>query len=286
MTATAERLKMTQPTVSRQLKLLEAELGVDLLDREMREIRPTIQGQILFDYAQKILNLEQKFKTSIQSLSYDLQGSFHIATLNYLGMSLISPVIGGFLKPNNKFKIKLSYAHTENIIELMKKKVVDIAILPSLKEEMKMDLPSYDRQLLFQDSILFVGSKKDTNLPSKIKIKDISNKPLVSFGHMFPQFNNYLSRKEKENNVQLESILDVNNLGTLKKLIEIGLYWGFLPLSSIKKQLQFHRLAEVKVEGIDYSMNVEAYFLKNSANQKIIEILIPLLKNQASILKI
>ena len=281
MTATAHRLKMTQPTVSRQLKLLESELGVDLLDRETREIQPTIQGQILFDYAQKILNLEQKFKTSIQSLSYDLQGSLRITTLNYLGMSLLSPIIWNVFKPNNKFKIKISYAPAKEAIELMKNKEVDVAILPSLKEEMNIDLPEYDHRFLFQDSMLLVGSAKDTSLPKKIKIQDISQKPLVSFGNMFPQFNKYLSQ-----NVNLDPILDVNNLGTLKKVIEKGHYWGFLPRMSIKKQIQFHRLSEVKVEGIEYPINIQAYFLKNSHNQKVIEILISILKNHSSILKI
>ena len=275
MTATARRLKMTQPTVSRQLKLLESELGVDLLDREKREIHPTIQGQILFDYAQKILNLEQKFKTNIQSLSYDLQGSLHITTLNYLGMSLISPVIWNFFKPDSKFKIKISYAPVKEAIELMKSKSVDVAILPNLKEEMNIDLPEYDHQPLFQDSMLLVGSSKDTSLPTKIKIKDLSQKPLVSFGDMFPRFNNYLL--EKSQGINLEPILAVNNLGTLKRVIETGHYWGFLPQISIKKQIQFRRLSKVKVEDIDYPINIEVYFLKNS--HKAIEILTSLLKN-------
>ena len=74
MTEAANRLQITQPTVSRQLKLLEAELGVDLLERETREISPTVQGQLFFDYAQKILNLVKQAQMAVQSLPQHLEG--------------------------------------------------------------------------------------------------------------------------------------------------------------------------------------------------------------------
>ena len=283
MTETASRLQTTQPTVSRQIKLLEAELGVDLLERETREISPTVQGQLFFDYAQKILNLAQQAQMSVQSLPQHFEGRLRISTINYLGMSLLAPVIWRFLKPGHQFKVKLSYAPAGEIIEQMRKNALDMVILPNLKEEYGIELPNYERHHLFQDSMIFTGSKKDPSLPSQIKIQDMAKKPLASFSHLLPQFTRQMEQKQKEYNIQ--PILEVNNLGTLKKIIESGLYWGFMPAFSIQKQIQFGRLSEIKVDGVEYSMNISAYFYKQLNNKKLIDILILMLKRQASVLK-
>ena len=283
MTEAANRLQITQPTVSRQLKLLEAELGVDLLERETREISPTVQGQLFLDYAQKILNLAKQAQMSIQSLPQHLEGQLRMSTINYLGMSLLAPVMWRFLKPSKQFKINLSYAPARSIIEQMKKDAVDMVILPNLQEEYGIELPNYEKHHLFQDSMIFVGSKKDLSLPSQIQIQDMAKKPLVSFPHLLPKFTIKIEQKQKEHNIQ--PIFEVNNMGTLKKVIESGLYWGFMPAFSIQKQIQFGRLSEIKVDGIEYSMNIEAYFHKQLNNKKLIDILILMFKRQASFLK-
>ncbi|MEK7357756.1 MAG: LysR family transcriptional regulator, partial [Bdellovibrionota bacterium] len=51
MTAAAEKLYLTQPAVSQQIRNLEDELGVGRLDRGSRHAKPTVQGQMLYDYA-------------------------------------------------------------------------------------------------------------------------------------------------------------------------------------------------------------------------------------------
>ena len=280
MTVVANRLKITQPTVSRQIKQLEEELGVQLLERNSREIRPTAQGQLFFDYAQKILHLVQKAEMEVKSVHQNLKGYLHIATMNYLGMSLVAPLMCRILKPSSQFQMKLLYDSSYTIIEKMKNKEVDIAILPCLKEEYGVELPHYEKHFLFQDSMLFVGSRKDVSLPEAITIQEFTQKPMVSALDRFPQFKMYLEQKQRERNVQIDSILEVNNLGAMKRIIESSFYWGFMPSSSIQKQVQSGRLSVVKVTDIHYKMNVRIYCLKNPDKQKLMELMVLMLKKQ------
>ena len=281
MTTAAHRLKITQPTVSRQIKLLEAELGVRLLERGSREIRPTMQGQLFFDYAQKILNLVQKAESAVQSVSDHLEGSLRVATVNYLGMSLIAPVVCHFLKPSRKFKIQLSYLQPSEVIEKMQKSEIEAVIMPSLKKEYGVSFPHYERYSLFQDKMLFVGSRRDISLPKSIQIKNLNERPLISFSNILPQFAFYLEQKKKEQGVQVCPIFEVNNLGIMKKIIETGKYWGFMPHSSIQKQIQTGRFSLVKVKDFEYKVDIEVYFLKQLGNKKLIEILLLMLQKQA-----
>ena len=279
ITKAAERLKLSQPTVSRQLKALESELSARLFLRDPRDIRPTLQGQLFFDYAQKILNLADKARISIQSLPFQLEGSFRIATVNYLGMSLITPALWNFLNSGSKLKIKLFYASAREIIEMMKKNEIDSALLPSLKNEYGVALPQFESHFLFKDPIILTSSRrKNTSLPQQINFSDIGKHSIVSFGNLFPQFNMYLEKNQKSHNILINPSLEVNNLGALKKIIESGFYWGFMPASSIRKQLKTGRLSQIKVSEIDYSMNIELYSSKTLKNKKTVEILVEILK--------
>ena len=91
MTAAANKLSVTQPAVSQQIRSLEKELGVKILVRGVRSIRLTVQGQLLYNYAKKILDLTQKVELAMHNMSDELEGNIQVATLNSIGLNLITP---------------------------------------------------------------------------------------------------------------------------------------------------------------------------------------------------
>ena len=284
MTAAAAKLSVTQPAVSQQIRNLEGELNVKLLLRGVRRVRLTVQGQVLYNYARKILNLTQKVQTTIQAMSNELEGSIQIATLNSIGLNLVTPIIGTILNPNQrKLKMGLSYGTGSEVIEKMKTKEVDIAILPDLKEQYGLSLPGYQSQFLFKDELLFVGSGKDSSLPKSISIKDLELRPMVSFKNLFPKFRYHLYQIAMQNKVEMQApILESNNVGTLKRIIEVWMCWGFLPYHSIHKQIRMGRLSVIQLEEINYSMNIKAYYkIDQSENtQRIIDTFLMMFQKQ------
>ena len=84
MTAAAEKLFLTQPAVSQQIRNLEDEVGSELLVRGVRNVKPTLQGQLLYDYAKKILQLTEQAEVALQAMSNELAGDVKIGTLNSL----------------------------------------------------------------------------------------------------------------------------------------------------------------------------------------------------------
>src|SRR5689334_15484296 len=121
MTAAAEKLFLTQPAVSQQIRNLEEELAVELLVRGVRNVKPTMQGQLLFDYAKKILYLTQQAQVAIQTISQEISGEFRLATHNSLGLYMISPILGLFLKHNSRMTVKLSYGLANDIRKRMER---------------------------------------------------------------------------------------------------------------------------------------------------------------------
>lgn len=83
----AENLNLTQPGVSRRIKMLEEQYGCELIDRSARALRPTPAGKLVFEAAQTLLGVEQSLMSGLRVLggkskiSFSCTASFGIAHL-------------------------------------------------------------------------------------------------------------------------------------------------------------------------------------------------------------
>jgi DNA-binding transcriptional LysR family regulator len=134
MTAAADKLFLTQPAVSQQMKNLEDDLGVELIVRGAKQIKTTAQGEVLYEHAKKILSLAVQAEVSIKSIGAQLRGQLRIGTLNSIGLHLMSPIVSRLLKFNPDFKIKVDYAKGEDLIELFEKGQLDVVVLPETQK--------------------------------------------------------------------------------------------------------------------------------------------------------
>ncbi len=281
MTAAADKLFLTQPAVSQQIRSLEEDMAASLLVRGVRQIKPTLQGQLLFDYAKKILHLTQQAEVAIQTISQDISGSLRIGTVNSMGMQLISPIIGLFLKHNAKLNIKLVYGSYDQIINEMKTNQIDVSILPEIGPEFNLELEEFEPQYLFKDEMLLVASGRDSSVPGNIKAPDFNERPIVIYSEMYPRFKRLFEKQMVQNNIEFLPVFESDNVGTLKRVIESGLGWGFLPAHSIKKQLRTNRLVRVLAEDFKYNVNINLYTRKTASLKQLSEVLFRALKQQA-----
>ena len=284
MTLAASRLKITQPAVSQQVRHLEKEFGVKLLVRDSRKIQPTVQGQLLYQTANKILNQMGNLKHSLKAISLNLSGeNIEFSTINSIGMHLVSPVIANFLKLSSNMKLSLFYGTGEVVIQRMKKQALDLVIMPDLRQEYGRDFPMYKKVFLLKDPLYFVGSGKDQNLPKSISFKELSKFRLIQVENHFHKFENTFQNRLKELKKPLEVSFRSDNVGTVKRVIESGLGCGFLPAHSIHKQLRLGRLKVIDIEDFNYHVNLNFYLrVYGNRKDKIIEVLSLIIRQQAS----
>ena len=282
MTVAADKLAITQPAVSQQIRYLEKEFGVKLLTRGSREVKPTIQGQILYKNSTSILSLVQQTNNAIKALSLDLFGQdICMSTLNSIGLYLLSPVIGNFLKLNSSMKFSLLYGTGEDIIRRMQRDEVDVTIMYDLKKEYGKEFSSFKKIHLFKDEMYFVGPGRDTSLPSSIGLKDVGQRRLIQMTDLCPAFENMLSKKFEDQKLNIKPSFQSDNVGTLKRVIESGLGWGFLPAHSIRKQIRSGRLSVIQIEDFNYSVDVNLYHKGDKKKENIIQAFQLLIKKQS-----
>ena len=269
MTAAADKLFLTQPAVSQQMKNMEDDLGVELIVRGSKQIKMTAQGEILYEHAKKILSLAQLAEVSIKSVGAQLRGELRIGTLNTIGLHLMSPVVSRLLKFNPDFKIKVDYAKGDSLINSYKKGELDVLVLPEVELNYRMSLPDSKSQILFQEEMWLVGSGKDEFYPMNISITELKKIPYIHFSNEFPDFDQSLLKVTGP----IPAVFESSNVGTLKRVIEYGLGVGFLPSHSIKKQVRGGRLNRIKVSDFDYKMNFHYYYKSNAASAETAQIL-------------
>lgn len=269
MTAAADKLFLTQPAVSQQMKNLEDELGVELVVRGSKQIKTTAQGEVLYEHAKKILSLAQAAEISIKSVGAQLRGQLRIGTLNSIGLHLMSPVVSRLLKFNPDFKIKVDYAKGEDLIAAYEKNELDVVVLPDVQTNYGKTFKETASHVLLKEEMWLVGSGKDEFYPSTVSMKDIAKIPYVHFSHEFPHFDKMLNEKLGT----VPAVFESSNVGTLKRVIENGLGIGFLPAHSVKKQIRGGRLNKIQTTDFEYKTEFIYYRREKGPSAKTAEIL-------------
>lgn len=283
MTAAAQKLFLTQPAISQQVRQLEEDLGVNLLVRGSRKTKATPQGALLYDYASRIISLAKNAELAIQSMGAEVAGPLRVGTLNSLGLHLISPVFSIFLKNNKKVSLNLTYGEGSEMLKALESGEIDMLILPDAESEYGGTPKNKEAHLIGRDELWLVCSGKEQQFPSRIQLKDFASQPIVHYSNEYSGFEKTLEKEMKKLGLPLRPVFETSNVGSLKRVIEAGLGWGFLPAHSIRKQINQGRMKRVMVEDFSYTVNLICYFSKAQSNVKTTEVFLNILKQQSGL---
>ena len=286
MSAAAQKLYLTQPAVSQQIRTLEEQLEVKLIIRAARPSMPTIEGQLLYDYAKKVLNLIQQTEVALNTVSKKIEGTYSIGTVNTLGLHFLSPVTGLLLRFNPKINLKMVYLAYDIILDKFENGELDGVILADILQEesdndnSKKRFDDFDAHLLNEDEVVLVSSAQVAGVPSRIQAKDINKFPIVFFNQVYKSFQRNLELFFEKNKIDFYPVFECNNVGTAKRIIEYGVGWGFLPYHSVKKQIHSQRLQVTHVEGLNFKIGLYLYAYKSERSKQLIDLLYSSLKHR------
>ncbi|WP_077622497.1 LysR family transcriptional regulator [Sediminibacillus massiliensis] len=176
ITGAAEFLHVTQPTLSRQLKDLEQELGKKLFIRSSHRIILTEEGMLLRKRAEEILEMVGKLEAEFLSMEDTISGDVYIGSGETEALKQIARVVKELQSSYPNIRYHLYSGNDEDVTERLDKGLLDFCIVIQ-----PADLSKYNYINIPANDVWGVIMRKDSPLASKetIQADDLLNEPLI-----------------------------------------------------------------------------------------------------------
>lgn len=178
ITLAAKKLNMAQPPLSQQLKNLESELGVKLIERGSRHIELTDAGVILKDRAEQILALSDSTINEINDFKKGFKGTLSIGTVSSSGSILLNHKISDFRENYSGVKFEIYEGNTFKILELLNRGIIELGVVRTPFNSSKFQCKYTENE-----PMIAVMSKCYCFKIEKpyVTIKDLKEKPLIIY---------------------------------------------------------------------------------------------------------
>lgn len=259
----AEKLYITQPTVTTHIQNLEKELGTILINRSSKNLSLTEAGNLLYKYALNIINTCEMAKFNLQSYKGKIQGHLEICSSSMPRKYVLPILLNEFMKTYPNVTFSLIDKDSKDVAKSILNGEYDFGIVGA-----KYDSNNLKYIDLIEDNILLItpNSKKyswnnfdklDTNILFKEKII------LREKGSGTRQL---LEKELKEHNISFKSlniIACIEDSETIKKLVELGLGVSFMSEKAIQDELATKKLKCFNIKNMDLKRNFFFVYHKN-----------------------
>lgn len=176
ITKAARQLHIAQPPLSQQLKLLEQELGIKLIERNTRKLQITDAGRILQYRSKQILELTKNTKKELENLKDGFKGILSIGTVASSGTTTLFKKLNDFHEKYPHINFKIRESSTVEILKLLDTGIIEVGIVFTPFNSEKFEsllLPSEPMVAVVKHGSYFDGLK------DKISLDGLINKPLI-----------------------------------------------------------------------------------------------------------
>jgi LysR family cys regulon transcriptional activator len=226
ITAAAERMYTSQPGVSKQLKLLEEELGMQLFTRKGKSLGGiTPAGHQVIDRARIIMREADNIRSLASDYYQEEEGSLSIATTHTQARYVLPEIVSEFRKRFPKVGLNLHQGTSEQIADMISANDIDFAIATGSTDLFTdlMLVPSYR----WDRSIVVPKGHELTKLDRKITLNDLAEFPLVTYVFSFGGQSS-LKRAFADEGLEPDVVFTARDADVIKTYVRMGLGVGIV----------------------------------------------------------
>jgi DNA-binding transcriptional LysR family regulator len=241
----AERLFLTQPAITLQIKALEDDLGVRLFDRTATRVSLTHQGSLLLSYAKRIATLVSDAEQELGAEDGKVSGEFSLGVSTTIAQYVLPRLLGAFLDEHPRVQFSLHSGNTSEIVQLLLDDKLSVGLIEG---------PARDRSIrtepFMQDELVLIT-------PPALESDHFSRNQLLASTLLMREHGSGSRRVVEialeKAGFRLKSFKNVMNLDsteTIKSAVEAGLGIGFVSRWAISKELELGALKVAEVAGV------------------------------------
>ena len=245
----AERLGVTQPAVSLQVRALEKRLGQQLLDRSGRRVEPTEAGRRLYRGAQRLLALEEQILDEVAAEGEgELQGTLEIGASTGPGNVVLSRLLCEFQQANPDLHVALLVADTQRIVELVAERSLELGVVGAARRHRGVTFERF-----FQDEVILACPPGHPFATRTVPLDDLRGETLIVMqeGAGVRQVIEDELRKRGLRIRDLGVKLELGLQESVKSAVQGGYGVTFISRLAIEADLAAGTIAEARVEGLE-----------------------------------
>lgn len=226
ITAAAERLYTSQPGVSKQLKLLEEELGLQLFTRKGKSLGAiTPAGRQVIARARLVMQEVDNIRSLASDYYHEEEGSLAIATTHTQARYVLPEVIRKFRKRYPKVSLNLHQGTSEQIADMVAANEIDFAIATGSRDLFSnlLLVPSYH----WDRKILVPKDHELTRLDGNATLEDLARFPLVTYVFSFGGQSS-LKKAFAEQGLEPDVVFTARDADVIKTYVRMGLGVGIV----------------------------------------------------------
>lgn len=255
LTSAAERLCITQPAVTKQIRTLQNQFGVKLIHVKKRNVYLTAVGQKLFKYAEEVYHAAVKAESL---LCTDRKTNFRVGVSSSLTAHL-TPILDAFKESNPSVILNVKEGASVEILQELLDFQHDLCLVPSLNEiNHKLQvirIPEVERLVLVASPIDPLAAKE------RITWKDLEDCPFILHreGSILRQLIlDYLHKR----NVDVRTSANIDSIAFMKRLVEKGKGVALMLPAAVKEEVASGHLKVLSISDNDFWLGIDIVMQK------------------------
>lgn len=173
----AERLRLSQPTVSSHVRTFEQQVGATLLDRLGREVTPTRAGALLYEHGRRIMEAKRAMTEDLDRFLHRLEGQLGIGASTIPGEYLLPPLLGELRSAYPRIEVQLLIRDTAEILEKVRAGEIELGFVGARRG----DIPDLEYRDFAADRLVLVTPADGRwSGVAEIGLEELCREPMVA----------------------------------------------------------------------------------------------------------
>jgi len=247
----AEQLYLTQPAVSQQIRALEEDLAVSLLDRAGSRPKLTAAGRLLLNYVRQSSDLLQKARQDLNSLSKVHSGPLMLGASTTIAQYLLPAILGEYCRHNPRVQPYLISGNTEQIVEALGRKEIQMGFIegPPKSREVKSE------PFLSDELVLIAPAAHEWSERRSVRPAELTTAPLL-LRERGSGTRSIIELTLERHGVSLNKLkiaMELDSTEAIKSAVEAGLGVGILSRWAIAKDSRLGSAFQiVAIQGVHF----------------------------------
>jgi LysR family transcriptional regulator, transcriptional activator of the cysJI operon len=263
-TKAASELFITQPAITKHIKLLEESLEIRLFDRSNHQINLTKAGEIVYKYSIEIIQLHKDIEIEIAALKNQFKGQFRLGASTTIAQYLLAPVLASFFEKFPQIELSLLNGNTEQIEHAILNNQLDLGIVEGVSHTLGIKYIDFTEDEL----VPVVHTKSRYAKLNFMEIDELVSMPLVLRERGSGTLD-VLEKFLKEKGLKLSSLNVIMHLGStesIKSFLEYSNCVSFMSIRAIKKELERNEMKILSIKDFSIKRQFSFIHLKGQPN--------------------